>query len=34
MSGPHQFAALTRVVVDALPFPFGLLERCNEALQT
>jgi hypothetical protein len=34
MSGPRQFAALTRVVVDALPFSFGLLEWCNEELQT
>ena len=33
MSGPRQFAALTRVVVDARPFPFGLLDLCNEALQ-
>ena len=34
MSGPRQFAALTRVVVDAFPVPFGLLDRCNEELQT
>ena len=33
MSGPRQFAMLTRVVLDARPFPFGLLERCNEVLQ-
>ncbi len=34
MSGPRQFAALTRVVLDAFPIPFGLLDRCNEELQT
>lgn len=34
MSGPRQFAALTRVVLDAFPFPFGLVDRCNEELQT
>ena len=33
MSGPHQFAALTRVVVDARPIPFGVVDRCNEELQ-
>ena len=34
MSGPRQFAALTRVVLDARPFSFGLWEWCNEVLQT
>lgn len=34
MSGPRRFVPLTRVVVDALPIPFGLLEWCNEVLQT
>ena len=34
MSGPRQFAMLTRVVVDARPYSFGLLEWCNEVLQT